>query len=62
MGDIIENRMCAKLVNLAKEFFKDPKNIEALNKYRAAKCNGQAAQKNCNTRREKNEQKNPGHF
>ena len=62
MSAIMEERMCLKLVALAEEFYKDPKNIEALNQYRAAWPLHLAAQKNCNTRREKNEQKNPGYF
>lgn len=58
MSAIMEERMCIKLIALAREFYKDPENIEALNQYRAAKCNGQAAQENCNTRRQKNEPEN----
>ena len=62
MLEIMEERMCINLIALAEEFYKDPKNIEALNQYRAAKCNGQAAQENCNTRRQENEQKNSSDF
>lgn len=58
MPAIMEERMCIKLIALAREFYKDPENIEALNRYRVAKCNGQAAQENCNIRSQKNEPEN----
>ena len=54
--------MCLKLIALAEEFYKDTKNIEALNQYRASKCNGQAAQENSSIRREENEQENSSNF
>ena len=62
MSVVMEDRMCLKLIALAEEFYKDTKNIEALNQYRASKCNGQAAQENSSIRREENEQENSSNF
>ena len=44
MLPIMEDRMCMKLIAIAEEFYRDPKNIEGFKQYMAAKGKGQAGE------------------